>query len=202
MANMRALGDIQRRGLEAANLVIGRLIGQVERGGPLLGAEPPRTESGGTSGAAPDVADLVAQYSSMVSSWLVPFVGNGAPAAPGAGTTASSVVWVDPLTLPPSAPGGTSQGEMWLHNRSGASVSDVRVHCGDLRRHDGWAIAGAHVTFAPPQLDELPDLTSRGLRTVVDVPPDAPPGTYRGTVLAANLPEVWLGIELEVVADQ
>lgn len=90
---------------------------------------------------------------------------------------------------------------MWLHNRSGAAVADVRVHCGDLRRHDGWAIPTSAIRFEPDCLEELSDLTSRGIRVAVDVPTDTQPGTYRGTVLAANLPDLWLVVELEVVAD-
>jgi hypothetical protein len=109
-------------------------------------------------------------------------------------------VWADRLELVPTAPGARADGELWLHNRSGAAVADGREHCGDLRPHDGWALAGATVAFDPVQLDELPELTSRGIRVTVDVPDETPPGIDRGTVLAANLPSLWLVVELEVVA--
>ena len=208
MANLRALGDIQRRGLEAANLVIGRLMGQVEAGGPLFGAQPPGAAADGDAPRpAPDLNDLVAAYASLMSSFLGTLMGAMTTPGASAGSTpgraangSSSVVWADPLTLPPTAAGGRSESELWLHNRSGAAVTDVRVHCGDLRRHDGWAIASSTIDFEPVHLDELPDLTSRGIRAVVDVPADTPPGIYRGTVLAANLPSLWLVVELDVVA--
>ena len=45
LANLRAFGEVQRQGLEAANQVIGRLVDQVDRSGPLFGAE-----SGGSVG--------------------------------------------------------------------------------------------------------------------------------------------------------
>jgi hypothetical protein len=205
MANLRALGDIQRRGLEAANLVIGRLLEQVDHGGPLFGAEAPAARADGEpSPNAGDMPDLFGQYASLMSSYVNTFLGG--PARPGASAGAGppappSGLGADPLALPRAAPGGRSEGELWLHNRSGAAVIDVRVHCSDLRRHDGWAIASSAVRFEPDHLDELPDLTSRGIRVTADVPDDTPLGTYRGTVLAANLPELWLVVALEVVAD-
>ena len=205
MANLRALGDIQRRGLEAANLVIRRLMDQVDNRGPLFGAEPPGPGTDGDAARpAPDVTDLITPYASLMSGFLGALTGAMASpeASPGrAGPASPSVVWADPLALPPVALGGRSEGELWLHNRSGAAVPDVRVHCGDLRRHDGWALPSSTVCFDPGHLDELPDLTSRGIRAVVDVPADARPGIYRGTVLAANLPDLWLVLELEVAAE-
>ena len=203
MANLRALGDIQRRGLEAANLVISRLIGQVDGGGPLFGAEPPGADRNGSGrGATPDLAGLMAPYAALMSSFLGALGGAMTPPGPAPASTGPtrSDVWADPLKLVPTSPGGRAEGELWLHNRSGTATRDVRVHCGDLRRHDGWALAGSTTCFDPVHLDELPDLTSRGIRVVVDVPDDTPPGIYRGTVLAANLPSLWLVLELEVVA--
>ncbi|MBK6309180.1 MAG: hypothetical protein IPH81_00830 [Candidatus Microthrix sp.] len=201
MANLRALGDIQRRGLEAANLVIGRLIGQVGDGGPLFGAEPPTGAGDRHPPGAPDLAAMTASYAALMSSFLGALGGAGGAPGPSNGGSAPqrSDVWADPLRLPPTPPGGRAEGELWLHNRSGAAAREIRVHCGDLRRHDGWTLAASTTNFEPDHLDELPDLASRGIRAVVDVPDDTPPGTYRGFVLAANLPSVWLVVELEVV---
>lgn len=203
MANLRALGDIQRRGLEAANLVVSRLISQVDEGGPLFGAEPPG-ERGDADRAGPGIGfpELFGQYASMMYAFVDALLGGQRPTkAPdnGASANGSSALHADPLVLSRASPGGRSEGELWLHNRSGAGVADVRVHCADLRRHDGAAIPSAAVAFDPQHLQELPDLTSRGVRVTVDVPADIGPGTYRGTVLAANLPDVWIVAELEVV---
>ena len=211
LANLRALGDIQRRGLEAANQVVGRLIDRVDRSGPLFGAEPAPDPSGTAAGAGPYnplSQEAMAQYAEMMSSFMATVVGaagsggfGGTPSsAPTASAPADGAVVVDPLVMAPAAPGAAARGELWLHNRSGAAVRDVRLHLGDLRRHDGWAIEAAAVTFEPAAIEELPDLTSRGVRVSVDVPADAPPGVYRGTVMASNLPDVWLVLELAVVA--
>ena len=200
LAGLRALGDIQRRGLEAANLVISRLVAP-DAGGPLFGAEPPRP-GGADAGPAAAAPDLAAQYAAMATSFLGALAGAAAPASDGGaprGAAPPSGLWADPLALPATVAGGRSEGELWVHNRSGDVVADVRIHCGDLRSPDGWAVPAARVTFAPGTIDELPDLTSRGVRAQVEVPADTPPGTYRGTVLAANLPDVWMVVELEVV---
>ena len=227
MANLRALSDIQRRGLEAANLVVTRVVSQVERSGPIFGAEPPprpaddrdgspsdRSSNGSTGSNQSDgaLSDLFGQYTALTSSLLGALLGGGATpaaptdthrangaarltAAPHAGTSEGST---ETLTLTSAAPGGRSVGELWLHNRSGRATADVHLHSSDLRRHDGGAIAATAVHFEPEHLPELPDLTSRGIRMSVDLPSDAPPGTFRGIVLAANLPDLWLVVELEV----
>ncbi len=210
LANLRALGDIQRRGLEAANQVVGRLIERVDRSGPLFGAEPMAGEGPVGSSANDAMAqNAMAQYAELMSSFMSTVLGAAptgwrtAPAAPSArvaGPPTGGSVVADPLVIDPIPAGGRAHGELWLHNRSGAAIADVAAHCGDLRRHDGWAIAAEAVTFEPEHIDDLPDLTSRGVRVTIDVPDDAPPGVYRGTVLASNLPDVWLVLELEVVA--
>ena len=66
MANLRALGDIQRRGLEAANLVVTRVISQVERSGPIFGAEPPPRSTDDLAGT--EIAPPVAQRRGRVFS--------------------------------------------------------------------------------------------------------------------------------------
>jgi len=205
MANIRALGDIQRRGIEAANIVVGRLIAQIDRGGPLFGAEPPVAPTDGDHPGRPPVgSDLMNQYMTLMSSFFGSLF--GLPAAQG--NPPNGVDWssahgvrADPVTLSPSPPGRCAEGELWLHNRSGSPVADVRLHCGDLRRHDGAAVSATALRFDPAHVEELPDLTSRGIRVSVDIPDDTPPGRYRGTLLAANLPDLWLPIELEVVAE-
>ena len=223
MANLRALGDIQRRGLEAANLVVTRVISQVERSGPIFGAEPPPRSTDDLAGATGDrstpddaLSDLFGQYTALTSSLLGAILGGRTgPGAPSDsrrsnGTGNGSAVTAEPhagagdgspetLTLTSTEPGGRAVGELWLHNRSGSPTADVRLHNGDLRRHDGCAISATTVRFDPEHLPELPDLTSRGVRVSVDVPADTPPGRFRGIILAANLPDLWLVVELEVL---
>jgi hypothetical protein len=203
MANIRALGDIQRRGLEAANVIAGRLIEQIDRGGPLFGAEPSVTRANGDQPLGTRAGmDLMNQYFSLMSSFFGALFGapTGRDNSFRSVDTPTSSVAADPVTLSPTPAGSRAEGELWLHNRSGSPVADVRVHSGDLRRHDGAAVPASVLRFDPELVEELPDLTSRGIRVTVDVPEGTPPGRYWGTLLAANLPDLWLPIELDVLA--
>lgn len=195
MANLRALGEVQRRGLEAANDVIERLLDQMDRTGPQFGAESPASTRNPF-----DPTEMAGQFTAFMNALLGGMVQpNGNGRAPGQDAqTPSSGITADPLTIDPVPSGGTAHGELWLHNRSGVAVADVRLHCGDLRAHDGWAISSDHIAFDPPHLDELPDRTSRGISIEIAVPEDAPPETYRGVVLASNMPGVWLPVEFTV----
>jgi hypothetical protein len=107
-------------------------------------------------------------------------------------------VSIDALVMPEIVQGSNGSGEFWLHNNSGEEVVDIRLHCGDLRSHGGWALAADHVTFGPECIRELPDRSSRGITLTVEVPADTPTDVYRGAVLASNLPEVWLPVEVRV----
>ena len=215
LANLRALGDIQRRGLEAANQVVGRLIDRVDRSGPLFGAEPTGTLAGAAPGAA---ADPFTQYAELWSSFLatlfaggpVPWMDGAAAASPAGASSADAspvgvpdaAVVADPLTVDPVHPGKLARRRCcWLRNRSGRG----RQRCSPpLRRPSpsrrGSAIPSSAVSFDPALIDTLPDLSSsRGVRVAIDVPAGAHPGVHRTTVMASNLPDVWMVLELDVV---
>jgi hypothetical protein len=116
-------------------------------------------------------------------------------------TAASTgVVRIGVVHPPPSSAGGTdcANAEVWLHNGSAAAYSDIALHCGDLRASNGAVLPAASVRFEPPIAD-LPARSSRGV--VVSVGTDVPPGTYRGVVLAAGIPDAWLPIEVVVATD-
>ena len=91
-----------------------------------------------------------------------------------------------------------AEAEVWLHNGSEAAYADVGLHCGDLRASHGGVLPAASVRFDPSVVD-LPARSSRGV--VVSVDADVPPGTYRGVVLAAGVPDAWLPIEVVVAAE-
>lgn len=187
MANLRALGEVQRQGLEAANRVIAQLIDQVDRTpretAPTFGAD---------GGAAAD--DPLTQWAQLTARWFAALT----PTAARATVPIDGSVSAEPVTLAPVSPGGEASGEFWVHNRSGAPVAGVEFHCGDLRSHTGWSVSGGAVHFDPSRIDELPDRSSRGIAVRVELPTDVPQGTYRGVVLAANLVDLWLPLEVVV----
>jgi hypothetical protein len=75
----------------------------------------------------------------------------------------------------------------------------VRLHCGDLRSHDGAVISSAAVRFGPQSVP-MPARCSRGVVVEIDTGSGAVPGCYRGTLLADGHPGLWLPVELTITA--
>ncbi len=99
---------------------------------------------------------------------------------------------------PADGTGGGPGVEVWLHNAGGQEYAGLRLHCGDLRASDGTVLPAGRLRFDPDVVD-LPSRSSRGV--VVSVEADPPPGTYRGVILAAGVPDAWLPFEVVVSVD-
>jgi hypothetical protein len=95
-------------------------------------------------------------------------------------------------------PGRTGSAEVWLHNGTGEPRTGLRLHCGDLRAHDGSTLPASVLRFDPASLDELPARSSRGVVVVAEVADGVPGGAYRGVLLVAGAPDVWLPIVVTV----
>jgi hypothetical protein len=215
---VRALVDVQRRGLLAANELVDRLVRSVDGDGS---AEPHDTSASEAASrhdaAAPSAGgptdDLLRLWVEVVRVGLDTFGHVLMPGGPGRPDTAAHGATLDVATAAstgvvrvlvfpaPSSGGGTdgAGAEVWLHNGSAADYSDVALHCGDLRASDGAVLPAASVRFDPSVVD-LPARSSRGV--TVSVAADVPPDTYRGVVLAAGVPDAWLPMEVVMAADQ
>jgi hypothetical protein len=242
---VRALVDVERRGLDAANALVERLIRAVDGdggGGDGVGAgarpeDGPRRDDAGHDavdvgrpdadggrrvgtgpdagvGAADEVVrlwvDLVRLGLDAFGHLLTPGMGvRGAESGHGARVDVPSGGADGMVRLRAPAepvPGGDSgdggaedlaegSAEVWLHNGSASPHDGVALHCGELRCSDGTALDAGSVRFEPPVVD-LPARSSRGV--VAWVGTGHPPGTYRGVVLAAGVPDAWLPIEVVV----
>ena len=132
------------------------------------GAAPPNQAAGGGAAAGAATVDV---GSSSVSSPLR--MSAGRSTAPSAAT------------------------ELWLHNGTPAERRDLRLHCGELRSHQGASLL-AHLRF-DPDVVTLPPRSSRGIVVTLELADDrAAPGTYRGVVLVSGLPDAWLPVEVVV----
>ena len=213
-AHVRGLVDAEHRGLLAANELVDRLIRSVDGDDH---ATPPATDPGAvpreTAPAGGGQTDqLMRLWANVVRLGLDTFghlLTSGASGADGgargatldvAAGASTGVVRIGVVPPAPSSGGGTpgAGAEVWLHNGSEAAYADVGLHCGDLRASHGGALPAASVRFDPSVVD-LPARSSRGV--VVSVDADVPPGTYRGVVLAAGVPDAWLPIEVVVAAE-
>jgi len=98
-------------------------------------------------------------------------------------------------------PGRKGSAEVWLHNGTAEPTTALRPHCGDLRAHDGSTLPASTLRFEPASLDELPARSSRGLVVTADVADGVPGGAYRGVLLVAGAPDVWLPIVVTVASE-
>jgi hypothetical protein len=92
----------------------------------------------------------------------------------------------------------TDSAEVWLHNGTAETRTGLRFHSGDLRAHDGATLPASALRFDPPSLDDLPARSSRGIVVAADVEKGVPDGVYRGVLLVAGVPDVWLPIVVTV----
>lgn len=92
----------------------------------------------------------------------------------------------------------TGSAEVWLHNGTAETRTGLRLHSGDLRAHDGATLPASALRFDPPSLDELPARSSRGMVVAAHVEDGVSSGVYRGVLLVAGVPEVWLPIVVTV----
>jgi hypothetical protein len=99
-------------------------------------------------------------------------------------------------------PGRMGSAEVWLHNGTADARPGLRLHTGDLRTHDGNTLPDSSLRFDPPSLDELPARSSRGVVVVADVADGLPDGVYRGVVLVAGAPDVWLPIVVTLASGE
>jgi len=208
LAGLEAIVNAQRRGLEAAATVVERMLelGRQSARTPFsfyLPAEPRNGSDGdGADGAeerarearrlrgdAERLLELLGESMRVVFDVAVDAAEAGLN---GAGKAA------DELVLGPAAPGDAAVGSAWLHVLDGPPGSPARLHATAFTAHDGSAIEPAAISFEPPLLDTFALRASEEVIVTVRVPDGTAPGTYRGHVLAAGLPEVGLAIRVEV----
>src|SRR5690606_16515858 len=186
VANLRMLGDVQRRGLEAAEAVIARLTERTNPAGSATPSAPGNPMSDVSSAFVDSVAALAAAMGSAVG------VPTGASAQPAGGSGPVEVVATR------TRPGVAAEVELWLHNYTDDPASGVEVHVTDLVAADGSLLSASNVQRRPDGPLELTPESSRRVRLVVDVGSDVPGGRYRGIATAANLADQWLVLEVEV----
>jgi hypothetical protein len=224
-AGVRALADVQRRGLLAASELVDRLVHTVDgvngaQGGPDGPDDQPRTSRENAAGdggwAAPpaegSLDDLVEAWLQLVRLGVDVIARVSGSASGGTGADRAGVrATVDVGSQ--RATGGVQfailadeqreleavEIDVWLHNGTGDAHAVVGLHCGDLRAHDGAALPAATLRFDPPVVD-LPARSSRAVAVSITPRAVMPPGMYRGIIQATGVPGAWLPVEVAVTA--
>jgi hypothetical protein len=199
-SNLRALGEIQRRGVRAAGEVVDRLVRSVD--GDPTSTEAPGSFDGETNDAGrADFNSLTDTWTSLLRGLAESFGellqtpgADGEPALHFGQEASAGVVRLE------VSGAGPVRAEIWLHNRTEVAIAGVVLRGSDLLSGDGALISAGAIGFEPPGAVPMPARSSRGIDVVVDLPPDSIPGTYRGTLLVQDHPDVWLPVVLIVEA--
>lgn len=203
-ANAHALGDVQRRGVHAARLLVDRVVAGLDRLDGA-GSEEPRTPLG-DAGASPEpVMELVQAWSRLLGRTLEAF-GAGAVARPPARGRGHEAVDVDVVTgrhagvLGIDVEKGVTQRptRLYLGNPSAASVGPLRVHVGELRTSEGESLPSSVLEFDPGCVAELPPDGDVTVAVTATLPEPVAPGTYRSVVQVAGAPAVSVPISVTV----
>jgi hypothetical protein len=205
-ANVRALGNVQRRGLHAASQAVDTLLSTMDAGrsGPGRTGDDPE-------GSDSDIGRLAALWTELVTRGLSEMVRLGRSDGQHGGESFNSDsgprVWVDlgsgqsagSVEVAVDASGSTSMpGEVWLHNHTSDPLGPVRFHCGELRSPNGVTVPSEDVRFDPPEVAEIPGRSSRGIDVSVSGDSPRASGIYRGIIQAMGAPAVAVKIELTV----
>ena len=136
-------------------------------------------------------ADLVDGAATMIGAIV------GRAPRPGSNQTAQG----RHIDLGTVSPGAIATATFWIHNSSACPVDDVRPHSAPLRSHRGDELGPDIVSFDPDTLRPLPARSSCGVEVSVAVPTTAVPSTYFTVVLVANVPEMFLPMQLTIVPE-
>jgi hypothetical protein len=219
-AGMRVLADVQRRGLVAAGELVDRLIGAVD--GDHDGGDAAGTPTPLVPGADPLTTDIVSAWVHVFQRGLQTMAAAARRDGPGTfdgeqivtadlarGTVTGALhIQVAAHHSPDNGiaspardrAGRTGSAEVWLHNGTAEPMTGLRPHSGDLRAHNGSTLPESALRFDPPWLDDLAGRSSRGVVVVVEAADGVPGGMYRGVLLVAGAPDVWLPIVVSVAS--
>ena len=189
---LRAVTDVQRQAIDNAGHIIGRLLEMVDRPPTDRDAlEVPADD--GDDGAQPGFQQIRANVARAIDLYMDLFQRTFEAYADltetalrrrdvsiggdGASPTA-------PLTLQ-VADDGVAEGELWLHNATGAAIGPDRVSATPLCSHAGHVVPVADVTIEPSTLPAV--APGKSARAVVRVDIGrVPAGRYHGHLLTAR----------------
>lgn len=195
VANLRLLGEVQRRGLEAANLVIARLT---ERTNAAKDATAGSNGSTGSTGSDPMTAMTEAFVSSM--SAAVAAMAPDAVSGMGSSSRGPAASAVPEVVAASGAAGETVEVDVWLHNYTDELAAGIELHAIGLVSASGALLSADCITTRPQHPVDLSAESSRAVQLRVDLPADTPAGRYRGVVAASHLADLWLVLEVDVRA--
>jgi hypothetical protein len=212
-ANAAALGDVQRRGLEAARRLVNRAIARSDHSTNASSDRPNREEHpGGEPQPGDPLVEIIRCWTELMTRVLGKLAeGGDGRRSTGTDRAGSTTVAVDgsdhggvvQLRLEVDQRGRLSAGsELRLSNPSDRPIGPLGLHVDDLYTPDGDKLAGASVQFDPPVIEELAPGSSRVVAVGLSMKGALNPGTYRGIVQSAGAPGLVLTVQVVVLPDE
>lgn len=195
-ANARALSAIQAEGFRAASQLVDRLVHLVD--GPA--ARAPDTAP--TAPSVPQNGSGSSDLERMTAAWWGMFGQLLLRPLPGMAASSAGLdlrAGADGGITLTARPGAVVESEVWLHNRTTDDMGVLALRCSDLFSHDGLVIGAPSIAVDPNPL-AMPARCSRAAGLRVSVAADAPDSVFRGTLLVAGHPELWLPVVVRVRA--
>ncbi len=187
---LAAIGAVQRRAVEQATSILGRLLRVFDErhddDDPL--ATPHETEPDPSftqlRAAVGRTVDLYVELFQRTFESYVEMM-ELALRRRGVSVTGSTDPRAVDLVLEPVDDASNVHGKLFVHNFSGAASGAVTIRVSDLTAYDGSTIAASSVDVEPPRLDKMADGTTAQFDIRIDVA-GAPPGTYHGHAFAGD----------------
>ncbi len=214
-ANVRALGDVQRRGLQAARELVGRVVETID------GSDPPPA-FGPTNGASPPGSGAGTPLDQLIGVWwelgaqmlatLAAVPGAGSGPSPRSGPSQRSGVPQGTVTVDVIAGAGAIgwhleaepdgrlrvPAELWLRNPTPEPVGPLRLTAGALLASDAKLIDARCIRFDPADIGVLPARSARGASVTLSFERPVAPDTYRGVVQAEGAAELCITLAVSV----
>jgi hypothetical protein len=211
-ANAAALGDVQRRGLEAARRLVDRAIAGSDHTTNARSDRPDRGNHPGQEAQPGDpLLELIRCWTELTAQVLGKLAeGGDGRRSTGTDRASAATVAVDgsdhggavQLRLAVDNDGRLSAGsEFRLSNPSDRPIGPLSLHIDDLHAPDGSKLPGAFVQFDPPVIEELAPGSSRLVALGLSTKGTLTPGTYRGIVQSGGAPDLVLTVQVVVLPD-
>ena len=180
------IGEVQRFGLLSAASVVDRYVEIIKReslGDPLRHA---REALGGTSEGSLGGAARMLEAGLQALDTSARLISDAVAAG------------IEPLVLPPTEPGLTSEASVWIHNRTSSLVSSVQLHATVLVSAEESSIPGDAVRCRPEEAVLVEPGTCREVMVRVSVPEGQPLGLYHGLLVGSGAPDGAITLRLAV----
>jgi hypothetical protein len=210
-ANVAALSEVQRRGLDAARRLVDRAVAGSDHSanGGSPGPDSRRRPEGDQPQPEP-VAELIRCWTELTAQVLAKLAEDRRSPPP------AETDYDDGIAVAVDGSGGSGSVRLHLHddvegricasseiqldNPSGRTVGPLTFRVYDLHTVDGHELGGSCVRFDPPVLDPLAAGSSRVVGITVSADRRIAAGTYRGVIQAMGAPAFSLALHVDVEA--